>query len=275
MPRPPGERTQISRRKGLREAGGFNLGIGCGEAENLLPFGYSFEKPVSRTEIFLPTLRRLLDTGAMAEGTGRLGLPLTSSVGPPKLWVAAHGPRMLRLAGEYGDGWLPEAIAAPVESYGALCRTVVEHADRAGRAAPESGVCVYTLFGESKQQIHDLFRVHPMAKLLAAHVAPAALWAKAGIASPAAPARGYVDVIPHDLDPNDLRAIAPRIPMELLEACIAMGTVDDVAERLKRFADEGCEHLVVCDLTGLAGGLAEAAKHQSAVPELAAAVRRI
>lgn len=255
--------------------GGFNLGIGCGEAENLLPFGYSFEKPVSRTEIFLPTLRRLLDTGELTGGSGRLGLPLASSVGPPKLWVAAHGPRMLRLAGEYGDGWLPEAIAAPIGSYGALRMTMVEHAARVGRPAPESGLCVYTLFGESTQAIHDLFRAHPMAKIIAAYVAPAALWAKAGVATPAAATRGYVDVIPHDLDPEELRAMAPRIPMELLEACIVMGTVDDVAERLGRFADEGCEHVVVCDLTGLAGGLDEAAKNQSAIPDLAAMVRQL
>lgn len=253
--------------------GGFNLGIGCGEAENLLPFGYSFEKPVSQAENFLPNLRALLDTGQVPGGSGRLGLPLSSPIGPPKLWVAAHGPRMLRLAGEYGDGWLPEAINAPVESYGVMRKTVGEHADSAGRPAPEAGLCIYTLFGESAQDIRELFRAHPMAKLLAAYVAPAALWERAGVSSPASSSRGYVDVIPHNLDPEHLRAIAPRIPMDLLEACIVMGSVDQVADRLRRFADEGCDHLVVCDLTGLAGGLDEAVRNQSAMPDLAATVR--
>ncbi|MBW2271452.1 MAG: LLM class flavin-dependent oxidoreductase, partial [Deltaproteobacteria bacterium] len=88
--------------------GGFNLGIGSGEAESLVPFGYPFDKPVGRCEEFLAELRCLLDTGRMPQGgPGRIGVPLESAMGKPKLWVAGHGPRMLRLTGQYADGWLP------------------------------------------------------------------------------------------------------------------------------------------------------------------------
>jgi alkanesulfonate monooxygenase SsuD/methylene tetrahydromethanopterin reductase-like flavin-dependent oxidoreductase (luciferase family) len=48
--------------------GGFNLGIGSGEAESLVPFGYPFDKPVGRCEEFLAELRCLLDTGHMPQG---------------------------------------------------------------------------------------------------------------------------------------------------------------------------------------------------------------
>ena len=81
--------------------GGFILGIGSGEAESLLPFGYPFDKPVGVLEDVLRDLRSLLDTGKMADGgVGRMGLPLQAEGrGSPPVWVAGHGPRMLRLTG--------------------------------------------------------------------------------------------------------------------------------------------------------------------------------
>ena len=96
--------------------GGFHLGVGAGEAVNLVPFGYPFEKPVGLLEEFLHELRHLLDTGSSLHvDYARLGLPLETEAGRPKIWVAAHGPRMLRLCGQYGDGWLPAWKMTPDE----------------------------------------------------------------------------------------------------------------------------------------------------------------
>ena len=39
--------------------GGFHLGVGAGEAENLVPFGYDFSTPVADLEAFLIELRAL------------------------------------------------------------------------------------------------------------------------------------------------------------------------------------------------------------------------
>ena len=52
--------------------GGFHLGVGAGEAENLVPFGYDFSTPVADLEKFLVELRSLLDHGVMPSG-GRIG----------------------------------------------------------------------------------------------------------------------------------------------------------------------------------------------------------
>src|SRR5262249_15029802 len=43
--------------------GGFHLGVGAGEAENLVPFGYDFSTPAADLEEFLVELRSLLDHG--------------------------------------------------------------------------------------------------------------------------------------------------------------------------------------------------------------------
>jgi phthiodiolone/phenolphthiodiolone dimycocerosates ketoreductase len=95
--------------------------------------------------------------------SGRIGLPLQrDDLGPPEVWVAGHGPRMLRLTGEYGDGWVP---AWPMSSlsYGNSRRIIVEHADRAGRPVPECALHI----GESRGHVADLMEIDPLGKLVA------------------------------------------------------------------------------------------------------------
>lgn len=238
--------------------GGFNLGVGSGEAENLVPFGYPFDRPVAATERFLATLRVLLDTGRMPDDIGRLGLPLQSAAGRPKVWVAARRPRMLRLTGQYADGWLPVDTATSQE-YGRLKATIAEHSRAAGRPEPESGLFIYLVLGESRDRLREMFEAQPMAKLLALWTAPAQAWSRYGLDHPAGDSpRGYIDMIPHAHDPVMLREIAPRIPFELLEEYVFMGNAGEVARRLRGFADAGCEHLMIFNMTGIVGGMQEA-----------------
>ena len=141
--------------------GGFHIGVGSGEAENLVPFGYPNDKPVGRFEAFLEELRLYLDTGyGKHSENARLGLPLETETGRPKIWVAAHGPRMLRLCGQYGDGWLPAWQMSPAD-YGVRRDVIRTHADRSNRSAPISGLLAACILCESQQQIEDLFEADP------------------------------------------------------------------------------------------------------------------
>ena len=146
--------------------GGFILGIGSGEAESLLPFGYPFDKPVSILEDVLRDLRSLLDHGVMADGgVGRMGLPLQAEGrGSPPVWVAGHGPRMLRLTGEYGDGWIPAWWMKP-EEYGAKRQIIADHAAAAGRPAPVNSLLPFVLFAESRDAAAEMFEREPLGKL--------------------------------------------------------------------------------------------------------------
>jgi phthiodiolone/phenolphthiodiolone dimycocerosates ketoreductase len=249
-------------------AGGFNLGIGCGEAENLVPFGYPFERPVARTQEFLGVLRHLLDVGNMPNGVGRLGLPLRSDVGQPSIWVAAHRPRMLRLTGRYADGWLPAEARSP-EQYRTMKSTVAEHARSVGRAEPESGLLAFVLLGESRERVQKMFDSRPITKSFVFWAAPAEAWARYGLPAPSGSgSRGYIDVIPHELDPVALRGLAPRIPFAMVEEFIFIGNAAEVAERLQGYVDAGLEHLVMLNLTGLVGGMEEVVARGSDLREL-------
>ncbi len=238
--------------------GGFHLGVGAGEALNLVPFGYDFTTPVADLEAFLIDLRALLDRGVMPSGlSGGVGLPLQrEDLGPPKVWVAGHGPRMLRLTGEYGDGWVPAWPMSP-ETYGDKRCTITEHADRAGRPTPECAMHVGVIIGKSRNHVAELMERHPLGKL-SALVCSAEIWAKYGMRHPSGDrCRGLVDLIYHDLDPEQLRELAPKIPIELVEEYMFIGNAAEIADRVSGYADNGLEHVILANSTGTVGGLDE------------------
>ena len=238
--------------------GGFTLGVGAGEAGHLDPFGYDFSTPVADLERFLNELVALLNHGVMPSGSsGRIGLPLRrDDQGPPKVWVAAHGSRMLRLTGEYGDGWIPAWPMNPA-SYGDKRRTIAEHANRAGRPIPECGLHVAVMLGRSRDYVADLMERDPLGKLTALFCS-AELWAEYGLQHPGGDkCRGLVDLIQHNLDPEELRELAPRIPFELVEEFFFVGSAAEIADRVSAYADNGAEHVILGNATGTVGGLDE------------------
>ena len=239
--------------------GGFVLGVGSGEAESLVTFGYDFDTPVAECEKVLRELRSLLDTGTMPADmnlSGRMGLPLASDAGKPQVWVAGHGPRMLRLTGQYGDGWIPAWPMSP-EEYGAKRATIFDWAAKSGRPEPTCSLLPFVILGESKEYIADLMEKDPLGKLFALFC-PADVWTKRGYKHPFGDdCRGFIDLIVHDLDQEELRALAPEMPFELVEDVVFLGNADDVAERLSRYAANGLNHVVLANLTGVVGGMEE------------------
>lgn len=255
--------------------GGFNLGIGAGEAQNLLPFGYEFSRPVARCEEFLIELRALLDGGRMPDGgVGALGLPLASAAGRPRIWLAGHGPRMLRLTGQYADGWLP-IFHMSAEEYGRRREVVFRHAAEAGRSAPECGLVAITNVGESRERLAEQYEAEPLARLSALGV-PAETWREFGLEHPCGPqCRGFVDMIPHLVDPETLAAVASRIPFELVERSIVLGGLGELTERFEALARQGLDHVMLMNISGAVGGRTEAEARAGDFAELVKRLARL
>lgn len=113
------------------------------------------------------------------------------------------------------------------------------------------------IVGESRDYVAELLDREPLAKLCAL-IHSAESWARYGLAHPGGPhCRGLVDVIYHDLDPERLRTLAPTIPIELVEECAFMGNADEIARRVRGYVDNGLQHVVLHEGTGIAGGLDE------------------
>jgi alkanesulfonate monooxygenase SsuD/methylene tetrahydromethanopterin reductase-like flavin-dependent oxidoreductase (luciferase family) len=82
---------------------------------------------------------------------------------PIRLWIGAYGPRMLRLTGRLGDGWIPSLGGSYLDpgDVPRMHATIDEAARRAGRdpAAIERAVSVMALDGEPATWADELARI--------------------------------------------------------------------------------------------------------------------
>ncbi len=256
--------------------GGFILGIGSGEAESITPFGYPFDKPVGVLEECLIELRSLLDEGTMpGNPVGRMGLPLEApGRGKPEVWVAGHGPRMLRLTGEYGDGWIP-AWGMSAEEYGNKLSVVAGAAAAVGRPTPTASMLPFTLFAESQERAEEMFDAEPLGKLFGLF-AMGSVWEKHGLEHPLGnDSKGFIDVIIHDLDPDMLRDIAPTIPFDMVKEVLFVGNAEELAGQFEDYAKAGLEYIVMANITGVVGGMDEIMARGADLPELMNVLREL
>src|ERR1700742_1919547 len=82
--------------------GRFILGLGCGETENTVPYGFDFSKPVGRFEEALKVIRLLWESDGFVDFEGQFyhlhhaRMDTEPYQGKfPKIWIGANGPRML------------------------------------------------------------------------------------------------------------------------------------------------------------------------------------
>src|SRR6476661_1203313 len=93
--------------------GNFSLGLGLGaHAPEQQAFGTAWPNPVERLREHLQVLRSIIDTGAVdfhgTELTAAPEWPVALPGGTPlPVYVAAMGPKALRVTGELADGTLP------------------------------------------------------------------------------------------------------------------------------------------------------------------------
>ena len=120
------------------------LGIGTGEREGNEPYGVDWSRPVARFEEAMATIRALWDSGGELVSRDSEFFPLHNAVFDlwpyrgkwPEIWIASHGPRMLRATGRYADTWFPAAVF----SAGRLCARFSSRAVRGIGCRPRSVV---------------------------------------------------------------------------------------------------------------------------------------
>jgi F420-dependent oxidoreductase-like protein len=121
--------------------GNFSLGLGLGAHEpERVAFGTLWPNTIGRLREYLTMLRSIFDTGAVdftgAEFNARPGWPVRVAGGTPvPLYVAAMGPKALRVTGELADGTLPY-LAGPRTIDEFIEPTITNAAADAGRRKP-------------------------------------------------------------------------------------------------------------------------------------------
>jgi phthiodiolone/phenolphthiodiolone dimycocerosates ketoreductase len=235
------------------------LGIGAGERMNLDPYGFDFSHAADRLEEALQIIRLCFrsDGPITFQGTyyrldgARLDLKAPRGK-TPGLWVGAHGPRMLRLTGQYGDGWYPTMITSPAE-YASKLELIHAAAREVGRD-PEAitpALHRFAVIGSTEQETRAMLDTKAIRAFGLA--APAELWHKTGREHPlGAQFRGYVDLVPERYDRQTIEGAIAAVPPELLqEGPLLWGTPEQVARKIREFGNAGLRHIVLAPLSGL------------------------
>ncbi len=223
------------------------LGIGIGEAMNLVPFGIEYDKPVGRTIEALKVIKLLL-TQDFVDFEGKY-YRLNQAFLHPKpvqephypIYVAGSSPRTMRMVGRYGDGWLPANLS--VERYKEGRKTVMNAAKEAGRDAEKLDMAhfMYGVIANSRDEARE--RVMLPAKMLLL-TRPRILEAM-GFEPPTYDFEMTWNLV-FPRDGKRWLEAAKQLPDEVVEKSpIVYGTVDDFIERFEQYYRAGCRHFVM------------------------------
>ncbi len=229
------------------------LGLGVGEREGNEPYGIEWTKPVARFEEAVATIRALWNSGGEPVNRDSPYFPLRDAVFDlppyhglwPQIWIAAHGPRMLRITGQYADAWVPFVISRP-KDYAVALEAVRTAASDAGRdpmaIVPALNRTVVT--GRNRDDVDEaLDGVLMKAWALSA---PAHVWERHGVEHPlGADFSGVQDLVPQMIDKETALAYAAKVPLSLMKEICFHGTARDVLEQVAEWRDNGLRYLLV------------------------------
>jgi F420-dependent oxidoreductase-like protein len=199
--------------------GNFSLGLGLGNREiEHQAFGAVWSNPVTRLREHLTILRSVFETGAVdfhgtlisASPTWPVQVPGGT---PVPVYVAAMGPKALRVAGELADGTLPY-LAGPRTISEFIVPTITKAADDAGRPAPRIIALVPVVLSEDVE----------------------------GARSLAAQQLSFYETI------ASYRNVIAREGISSVVDLAALGPEEDVVRQLRRYRDAGATDVVISPL---------------------------
>jgi len=225
------------------------LGLGAGDPMNQTPFGFSAAHRVGRLEEGLKIIRQLWNSGIEKPQNfkGRFftlnNAYLQASQekqSVPPIYLAAFGPRMLRLAGEMADGWMPHCHTPA--TYKMDLDTIIGSAHNAGRDFGAFRFAYYTLSSISRNRAEADRNVLGPAKYFLALI-PEALKK----IDPSANHPGRIwEKIPYPKEQREtIRKIAAEIPERDAYYTVIHGTADDCIEQIEDYRKAGCKEFML------------------------------
>ncbi len=225
------------------------LGLGAGDPMNQTTFGiptdYRFEKLKEGLKVM-----RLLWKSSSKKPQNHKGRFFTLTraylqAGQenrpfPPIYLAAFGPKMLRLTGEVADGWIPHCHTP--KTYRKDLDRIEESARRTGRQLDAFAPAYYTLVSVSKNRAEADRNVLGPAKFFLALI-PEALKK----VDPSANHPGHVwEKIPDPKKQREIiRKIASTIPDRDAFDTVIHGCPDDCIEQIKGYHGAGCQEFML------------------------------
>jgi len=217
--------------------GRFAAGIGLGSPRALDALGRRPDKAIGSLTGRLRTLRGLLagadtrwrDEFDTLDGV-RLDYPATT---PPRLWVAAESPQMLRLAARESDGLILSALSSP--GYVSWVREEIAPALAKRGVEPPIAAFVYTSVHEDEEVAFRNARELVAARLASGRAAPTL--ARSGLWAEVEPLLG-----------RPVDDVRQRLRPEVVGSFVAYGTVESCGERLLAYAAAGVDEIALAPI---------------------------
>jgi len=231
------------------------LGIGSGERLGTEPYGLDLSHAVDRLEEALQIIRKAFTSEGPFDFSGRhfqlqgAVIDLKAPEGKtPEIWISAHGPRMLKLTGQFGDGWYPVLVASP-DDYAARLDVIRQTAREAGRDPDAITPALHPpiIVAPTEEEASAMLDTKVVRFL--GLILPDAIWQLFGLEHPLGKGfRGYIDIVPETYDRQTVDAAIAKVPRAMVES-IFWGTPDQLVSKFRAFAEAGLRYLVPFDLS--------------------------
>ncbi len=218
------------------------LGIGPGDKATFNTLGIEWQKPLTAVREAVATIRRLL-RGELVKSKGQVfkyaGAKLSyRPQGEIPIYIGAQGPKMLRLAGEIGDGVLINASHPRDFEY--AIKMIKEGAEKANRDIKSIDVAAYTCFSISE----DYEVAKEKAKQVVAFIvagSPPQVLERHGISPDVADIiRGHIAK-----GPKGFVDAFNAVTDEMVDAFAIYGRPEDVVEKINQLLKVGVTQVVV------------------------------
>jgi phthiodiolone/phenolphthiodiolone dimycocerosates ketoreductase len=239
------------------------LGIGTGEREANEPYGVDWTRPVARFEEAMATIRALWNSKGQLVNRDSEFFPLHNAIFDlppyrgtwPPIWIAARGPRMLRAAGRFGDGFFPGFGYRPTE-YAQRLEIVRTAASDAGRD-PEAivpALWVSIVTARSRDEVDEALDSE-LVKAFALGV-PDDVYRRHGSRHPLGEGfSGAQDLLPQDWDEETALSHVKGIPPSVVSELYLNGTPDEILDQVAQWRDCGVRYLVLLNMATVARSL--------------------
>lgn len=259
------------------------LGIGTGEREGNEPYGVDWSKPVGRFIEALATIRALWESGGEPVTRDSDFFPLHNAVFDlppykgtwPEIWIASHGPRMLRATGRYADGWFPGAILHRPD-YRAALDVVRATASDAGRdpASIRAANFFFVVTGRNRDAVEEA--LESVAVKSFGLLIPAADWRRYGGQHPMGDDfSGFQDIIPQLLDEQTVLSYVAEVPAAMIRDGLLAGTPDEIVDQVAEWRSFGLEYGVFANASFMQPSLKNSAASGAAFIQILRRLRKL
>lgn len=228
--------------------------VGYGEKMNLDPYGINWDRPLTRVEESIKIMRALwsgepvnFDGEMYKLKEAELRIEPVNGKRVP-IYVAATGPRALRIAGRYGDGWVTNAM--PPRLFAEKARAVGEAARERedGEGGPEKTLYIFTSIAENRDEAYK--SLEPIKHAL---IWPELLLQAGYDIKIDDEYKGleYTKIMPNDTEMmRRFREMGDKYySRDIVFDFVAAGSKRDIIERFEEYADVGVDHFILRDFS--------------------------